>query len=253
MVIIETVIVAFSMFSALPMPHIEWNERNMKYSLLAFPLIGAVIGILMWLWFKISMFLALPAMLRGAILCLIPVSVNGSIHLDGYADTCDALASHASPEKKQQILRDPHMGAFAAIKLCMYFLLSFALWTALPEYNAAAFLLMFCFSRTLSALALTSFNIAEGSSLAKTFADAADRKRVRMILGIFTATETVLLVFAWGAAMIPAGFLVFIYYRYVCIHEFGGLSGDLAGWFLQKAELWMLAAMCLWQFIGVKL
>ena len=30
--------------------------------------------------------------------------------------------------------------------------------------------------------------------------------------------------------------------------DFGGISGDLAGWFLQRAEFWMLAALVLWQY-----
>ena len=35
--ILETVAVAFSMFSALPMPQISWEKRNMRYALCAFP------------------------------------------------------------------------------------------------------------------------------------------------------------------------------------------------------------------------
>ena len=45
-------------------------------------------------------------------------------------------------------------------------------------------------------------------------------------------------------SVLAAG-LVFGYYRRLCVRDFGGLSGDLAGWFLQTAELWMLAAMVL--------
>ena len=41
---ISTVIVAFSMFSAIPMPQTEWTNKSMRYALCAFPLIGAVIG-----------------------------------------------------------------------------------------------------------------------------------------------------------------------------------------------------------------
>ena len=33
--------------------------------------------------------------------------------------------------------------------------------------------------------------------------------------------------------------------------QFGGITGDLAGWFLQKAELWMLAALCACQWGGL--
>ena len=46
-----------------------------------------------------------------------------------------------------------------------------------------------------------------------------------------------------GAAMALAAVLVFLRYRAVAQKQFGGISGDLAGWFLQKAELWMLAAL----------
>ena len=44
MIVLETIAVAFSMFSAIPMPQFQWNERNMRFSLCAFPLIGVVIG-----------------------------------------------------------------------------------------------------------------------------------------------------------------------------------------------------------------
>lgn len=47
---ISTVIVAFSMFSAIPMPQTEWTNKSMRYALCAFPLIGAVIGALVCLW-----------------------------------------------------------------------------------------------------------------------------------------------------------------------------------------------------------
>ena len=45
-----------------------------------------------------------------------------------------------------------------------------------------------------------------------------------------------------------AAVLVFLYYRRMCEKDFGGLSGDLAGWFLQTEELWMLAAMAVRQY-----
>mgnify|MGYP002569317442 CR=1 FL=1 len=123
MVVLETIGVAFAMFSALPVPRIDWNERNMRYAMVAFPLIGAVIGAL---WCVCGA-LPLPDMLRAAGFCLIPVAVTGGIHLDGYADTSDALSSYGDREKKLDILKDPHCGAFAVIRLCSYFTLYFAL------------------------------------------------------------------------------------------------------------------------------
>ena len=249
MVVLETIIVAFSMFSALPMPQIEWNSRNMRYSLLAFPLIGAVIGGVCWLWAALCLALGLPAILRGAGLCILPVLLTGGIHLDGYADTCDALASHAPPARKREILKDAHLGAFAAIRLGVWFVASFALWTALPVYRGWAIVCLFCLSRTLSALALTLFPLAEGSGLARSFAEASDRKTVRAVLIVYAALLCLVLILARGAVTVPAALCVFLAFRRMARTQFEGLSGDLSGWFLQTAELWMLAALCLMEYM----
>jgi adenosylcobinamide-GDP ribazoletransferase len=249
MVILETIVVACSLFSALPMPQIQWSERNMRYALWAFPLVGAVIGGLCWLWVRLCALLGAPDLLRGAGLCLLPVLVTGGIHLDGYADTWDALSSWGEPARRREILKDPHLGAFAAIRLCGYFVADFALWTCLPVYRAGGILCLFCLSRTLSGLALTAFPLAEGSGLARSFAQAADKRRVRNGLAALAALLCggLVLLGCWTAAVAALG--VFWYYRRVTVRKFQGLSGDLAGWFLQTAELWMLGALCAQEFV----
>ena len=247
--ILSSVLIAFSMFSALPVPQIEWTEKNMRLSLCAFPLVGLLIGFLMWGWSELSMFFALPDVLRGAGLTLIPILVTGGIHLDGYADTSDAIASHADVARRQEILKDPHLGAFAAIRLGVYLIASFAVLTALQERRLVMFLCIFTLSRALSALALFSFPLREGSGLARTFASAGDRRGARIFLAALSAALSAVLLLAGFWAAVPAAALVFFLYRRMAEKDFGGTSGDLAGWFLQKAELWMFAAVCFWQFL----
>jgi len=252
-ILFETVLVAFSMFSALPVPHVDWNERNMRYSLCAFPLVGTVVGLCCRGWTLLGDCFSLAPVLRGAGLCLIPIWITGGIHLDGYADTCDALASHADAGKRRQILKDPHLGAFAAIRLCCYFVADFALWTALPELRAVTAVGLFGLSRSLSGLSVVSFPLSGEGGLAGSFAEAADRKRVRAVLVGLCAGFAAMLVLSGGWLCAAAGAAVFLYYRSLCEKAFGGLSGDLAGWFLQTAELWMLAALVFWQLLQVRL
>ena len=250
MVLFETVCVAFSMFSALPVPQISWSERNMKYSLLAFPLIGAVIAAAMLLWDLFAGKLGLPSILRGAGFCLIPLWITGGIHLDGYADTWDAISSHGDIEKRQIILRDPHIGAFGVMHLGIWFTASAALWIALPRFAFLPALASFCLSRSLSALALTVYPLRPGAGIARSFADASARERVRTILLVASAVCALLMLCSGAWAMIPAAGAVFLYYGHMAKKHFGGISGDLAGWFLQTAELAMLAAWCFQQYGG---
>ena len=241
--LIKTIAAAFSMFSAVPMPDFAWDRETMRYMLCAFPLVGLLIGFACWAWYALGAGLGLPDMLMGLGFCLIPVLVTGGIHLDGYCDTWDAISSHKSLEKKREILKDPHIGAFAAMHLVLYLLLAFVFWTILPQYRPLPVLAGFFLSRSLSALAVAVFPLYPGGGLAHSFADLADRKRTAVICGLYCAAAVLVLGFSGGICMVPAAAVVFLWYRFVLVKEFGGLSGDLAGWFLQEAELWMLIAL----------
>ena len=47
--LLNALFIAFSMYSKIPVPRVDWNEKSMKYAFCFFPLIGAVIGIVVYL------------------------------------------------------------------------------------------------------------------------------------------------------------------------------------------------------------
>lgn len=248
----ETIAVAFAMFSAIPVPQPVWNEKNMRYALCAFPLVGVVCALAWGIWAALAEKTAVSLLLRAAGFCLLPVFITGGIHLDGYADTCDARSSYGDWQKKQEILKDPHCGAFAVIRLCSYFVLWFALCGAFQPTEKGLFCmgLAFVLSRALSGLAVAAFPLAKDTGLAHTFASAADQKKVRLFLLLLSGLLMFCLMACggkMGVATAVAAMVVFWYYQRIAKKEFGGISGDLAGWFLQKAEMWMLAAVVLCQ------
>ena len=249
MIILQTIAVAFAMFSALPVPQFEWNEKNMRYAMCAFPLIGLVCG---GLWCLCGV-LPLPDMARSAAFCLVPVAVTGGIHLDGYADTSDALSSYGDREKKLEILKDSHCGAFAVIRLCSYFVAYFGLCGSVqftPRVGLC-WTLALVLERALSGYAVAAFPMAKNTGLAHTFASSADKDAVRRVLAILAAVLCVCMVCLGGWALVLAALAVLWRYHKVSNAQFGGITGDLAGWFLQKAELWMLAALCACQWGGL--
>ena len=81
--ILQGFVVAFAMYSKIPMPKIQWTKENMKYCVCFFPLIGVVIGLLMRGWFWLSQAAGFGVTFRTCVLILIPVAVSGGIHLDG--------------------------------------------------------------------------------------------------------------------------------------------------------------------------
>lgn len=235
--------IAFSMYSKIPVPKAEWNRQNMKYALCFFPMIGLVIGALLCAWgeFCVVSRLHLGTMCFALTGAVIPVIITGGIHLDGFLDTMDALHSYESKEKRLAILKDPHVGAFAVIAAICYFLL-YAAGLQQMCTESQFFLLGFGFviSRALSGMSLVWFPAAKKEGTLYTFASAADRKTVRSVL-----VTILVLCFAgvlWidlvtGAVMLLASLWVWTYYYYMSVKRFGGITGDLAGFFLCLSEL----------------
>lgn len=239
----KSMIIAFSTYSRIPMPEVLWNEKNMKYSLIFFPFIGAVIGGLLLGWRQLSGVLGLGSFMQSAVALSIPVMISGGIHLDGFIDTADALSSFQTRERKLEILKDPHTGAFAVISCSIYFILYFGALTELKSLKAYLLLSIgFILSRALSGLALVLFRSAKKEGLLYAFSSAAHRKITGILLVVIILVCAGLMLYVdgkGGTALLLSAGLVFTYYRQVSYRQFGGITGDLAGFFLQVCELAM--------------
>ena len=223
----------------------------MRYVMCFFPLVGVVTGPAIWCWLWLCRQFGVGAPLAAVVCTALPVLVSGGIHLDGFCDTVDALASHASRERKLEILRDPHTGAFAVMGCCLYLLILFGLWMqhVFSPRATAALCIGFVQSRVLSGLSVVTFPCAKTSGLAAQFANAAHRARVRTVLITFAALCAAAMVACApvaGAACCAAAALVFIWYRSMSLRQFGGITGDLAGFFLVLSEtVYLLGAALL--------
>ena len=245
---LESLIVAFSMYSKIPMPQITWTKENMKNTLCYFPLIGAVIGALLWLWYWLCGIAGFGVMLQAAVAVLIPVLVTGGIHLDGFLDTQDALSSYQPMERRLEILKDSHAGAFAIISCSIYFLAYTGIYSMLTAHAAKVIAISFMLSRTLSGLSVICFPQArkKGQGLVATFSESAEKRVNRRTLMIYLIVLSALMIVVgkWsGAAAVIMALLVFWYYHHMCISKFGGVTGDLAGYFLQMCEILMALAV----------
>lgn len=252
MKILESLVVALSMYSKIPMPQIEWKKENMRYALCFFPVVGIAVGVCIWLWGCISSYLPLGNMFVTAIFVLIPVLITGGIHLDGLLDTADALSSWQTTERRLEILKDSHAGAFAIIVCCAYFVAVFGIWSEVDPAMISVLAGGYVLSRALSGFAIATFTCARNSGLAATFANHADRKKSRIILLleiIAAAAFMIKMNLICGAFAVAAALLAFFICKRLFFTKFGGITGDTQGFFLQFCELFMAFAV----IIGEKL
>lgn len=240
--LIYNLIIAFAMYSKIPMPHIDWTKERMRYVFCFFPVIGVVIGGAMILWEKYGMLLTGNEDFHTAVLILIPVIITGGIHFDGFLDTCDALSSYKTMEEKLEILKDSHAGAFAILMGCCYFVLDYGVFHAVDRRAVRLLAVGYVLSRSLSGLAIVAFQKARKSGLAATFSDSAQKKTVAVTMIVYIVACAVVMIVTEpviGTICFVSALLVFVWYRVMSYGKFGGITGDLAGFFLQVCELVM--------------
>lgn len=248
MYLLESCAVAISMYSKIPMPRVEWNEKNMKYAMCFFPMIGAFIGILEVCLGSLLLTHGVGKLFFAVVMTLLPVVITGGIHMDGFMDTMDAISSYGDREKKLAILKDSHAGAFAILGLGCYLLWSVAVWSEVSAEMLPVIGCGYVLSRSLSGFSVVTFQAAKNSGLVKTFQDGAKRKNVRItMLAYLLLFSALALWLNWvlGLAAIVGAALIFLYYKRLCDKQFGGVTGDLAGYFLQLCELVMLSGVAL--------
>lgn len=241
------------MYSRIPIPSFAWEERSMRYVMCYFPLIGVVIGGAEALWFWLSGLLQLPGMIGAAVAAVLPLLITGGIHMDGFCDTVDALSSQQDQERRLEILKDSHAGAFAIIFACVYMILYYACWNAVRSWSLLlAVGLGFVLSRALSALAVSVFRGARKKGMLQGFQDTAKKRTVMITMFVYIGVCAALMIVfgGWtGLFMVLANGLVFLYYYRTACKKFGGTTGDLAGWFLQLAELSTILCAGIFSFV----
>lgn len=236
-------VTAFAMYSRIPMPKADWEAQSMQYSLCFFPWVGLVIGALEYGWFLLSESMGFGDLFRSAGMTLLPILVTGGIHMDGLLDTMDALSSWREKEQRLKILKDPHAGAFAVISGGCYLIVYLGASSMVKSASLPFFCLSFVVSRCMSVFALCCFQNANPDGSAAAFSGYAKKKTVMIVMG-----GTLFVVFAFlcqcnlflSLIYAVTTALVFLFYYYKSRTYFGGITGDLAGYFVLLCELWLL-------------
>ena len=129
-----------------------------------------------------------------------------------------------------------------------YFILTLGVYSEAEGRHLQVIGLGFVLSRALSGLALVSFQKAKNTGLLRTFADAAANRKVAFFMTLYlilTGAGMLVLDVKLGAAAIGAALLVFWWCRSMAYRKFGGITGDLAGCFVQVCELAVALAVVL--------
>lgn len=154
----------------------EWSVEDFGKSVVAFPYVGLIIGLILALLYGIlSPFVPLvPLML---IIVIAEFLITGGLHADGLMDTSDGLFSGRERERKLEIMKDSRIGSFGVVAFVFVTLLKWQLLIAIPtaEFIPMALIMMPLMSRWSLVLSIRSYPYAREQGMGAAFANLAPK------------------------------------------------------------------------------
>ena len=234
MKVLKSLVIAFSLYSAIPMPQFTWEEEDMRYVLCFFPWIGAVIGAVLYGWGMVAQSWEIGTLCYSCIGATIPLVITGGFHVDGFMDTMDAFHSYQPRERKLEILKDSHIGAFSVIMLGLYALIYIGAFSEIEDIRALVVVgAGFFLARVLSGLAVVMFPTAKKEGMLFWFASGSQKRIVIVALllqGIACMAFMLYQSCIYGVFVGGTAVVVFVYYYFRTKKELGGITGDTAGY-----------------------
>ncbi len=251
MKILNSFRIALAMFSKIPVGKADWSEDNMQFSMCFIPFVGIVNAAALFLWYYLCIKLSFNNILFGTVAAVLPLLITGGIHMDGFCDVVDSLASYAEKGKRLEILKDPHVGAFAIIWCSAYMIVMAGLMSGISSYETVYMIgVGYVLSRAVSCLLSVFMKNAKREGTLYTFTSRQNKNIAACVLAIYifgSLTIMCIIQFYTGILTVLLCMLTVLYFLRMADKNFGGITGDLAGFFIQICELVIVAAVILVQ------
>jgi adenosylcobinamide-GDP ribazoletransferase len=212
------------------------DERELGHSLLWYPVVGALVGLMLWGLAACLNHTALP--LRAGLLLAAWVLATGALHIDGLADTADAwMGGHGQRERMLAIMKDPHIGSGAVTVVSIVLLLKFAALCALlgGRNDAVLLLLPPLLARCAIPALFVSTPYVRSQGIASAYAAQLPRNLAVAVV-VASMTGVVLLFATVGALAIVVASSSFALLRHGFIRHLNGMTGDAAGAMIELIE-----------------
>jgi len=140
---------AIGFFTRLPIPAwVGHSAAGLDQAVRYLPLVGIVVGLTGAVVTELAALL-LPLTVALLLGMAATVWLTGALHEDGFADACDGFGGGWDKEKILAIMKDSHLGSYAAIGLALLLLLKYQ---ALVEVDSGVELYGGAFDAGISAL-----------------------------------------------------------------------------------------------------
>jgi adenosylcobinamide-GDP ribazoletransferase len=263
----RSLLLAFQFLTIIPIRvRGEVTGRELSRSACLFPVVGAFQGLIAVLVF-LCVGKGFPSEVTGALILLALVLTNGGFHLDGLADTFDALAVKSTGdegldrERRLAVMKDSSSGSIGVTAIVFAVLLKFLFLGIVISYTPpftfpALLFLMPVFSAWAMVLSLCHGISARPDGLGKLFIDSTGKDTVvlsSLFVVLLCVFPSIYCYRTFGPGIItffPAISITLYLFSLFSVwffrKRFGGLTGDNFGAVHEISEILFLFTAARW-------
>ncbi len=229
--------IAFGLMTTFPirLPD-SWLAGDSGRAAVWYPFVGAVVGAVTWLAWRGALLL-FPSWVAGCIALVVWVLLTGGLHLDGLADCCDGLFVSATPGRRLEIMKDPHVGAFGVIGLILVLFLKAAALSSLLLTSSLGIILAASLARWCILLGAL-LPPARASGMGADF--AAGFRRLFLVWSAIIPIGLAIFMGVRGVLSILAGLGAAVFVLWLAKSRIGGVTGDVFGMIVEITEIVVL-------------
>lgn len=238
---------ALQFLTIIPAKKNKFEDKALSEAVIYFPAVGIILGLILWALNELLLFLSFNPFFINVLLVILLIILTGALHLDGLADTFDALLSRKSKEEMLTIMRDSHIGTIGVLSLISAILLKVSLLSLLIQpLKATALVLMCALSRWSLVLAMYLFPYARKDGKAKVFFENINFKLL-FLPTIILLGPLIILYQAKGLILIALIALTTFLFARIVKRKIGGLTGDVLGAINEINEVFVLFMIYIFQ------
>jgi adenosylcobinamide-GDP ribazoletransferase len=244
-------LLALQFLTAIPVRIREFHEKKHAASMIFFPLAGLLLGLVLVGINQLLLFLHFNQLAASIITIVSLVILTSGLHLDGLADTADALLSRERKDEMLEIMRDAHIGVMGVLGIACALLLKISLlYSVWPELKTGTLILMCALSRWAMVFAIFIFPYARQEGKAKVFFDGINNN-IFILSTLITLALCAAIWKAGGLLVFGSSAIIAYLAGNLVYRKINGITGDSLGAINEIVEIAVLFAVCLLEKMGI--
>lgn len=242
---------AVAFLTRIPVPTLSSSQKDWERSVAYYPVVGLILGILLWGASWLGDYLAPPA-LAAVLLFAFWIFLTGGLHIDGWMDLADGMGSNRDRQRTLEIMKDSRTGSMGVIAALLLFMLKgVSIYYLIENHEFLLFLLPPLAARFFLVAAIWFWPYISEKGMATGLKTGL---APWMLVVSFLVTGGIFYVVKDVAGLLVLAFTIIISWLFIraVLKRLGGLTGDVYGALVEWTEMVVVVLLVMagrWSFL----